>query len=30
MAEETYELCLDGEGLRIIPVGEDQGGDLKI
>ncbi|XP_023320598.1 uncharacterized protein LOC111695484 [Eurytemora carolleeae] len=24
MAEETYELCLDGEGLRIIPVGEDQ------
>jgi len=24
MAEETYELCLDGEGLRIIPVGDDQ------
>jgi len=23
-AEETYELCLDGEGLRIIPVGDDQ------
>jgi len=24
MSEETYELCLDGEDLRIIPVGDEQ------
>jgi hypothetical protein len=24
MAQETYEICLDGDGFRIIPVTEDQ------
>ena len=24
MAQETFEICLDGDGFRIIPVTEDQ------
>jgi hypothetical protein len=24
MAQETFEICLDGDGFRIIPVSEDQ------
>ena len=24
MSKKTYELCFDEEGLRIIPIGEDQ------